>query len=45
MTLCGKRYSDMETHDGNGLTEKLSEQAVTCKTCLKEVAKIRASVV
>jgi hypothetical protein len=45
MTLCGKRYSDMETHDGNGKVEKLAEQAVTCKTCLKEVAKIRASVV
>jgi hypothetical protein len=43
MTLCGKRYSDMETHDGNGLTEKLAEQVVTCKPCLKEVAKIRAN--
>jgi len=45
MTLCGKRYSDMETHDGNGKVEKLAEQTITCRTCLKEVAKIRASVV
>jgi hypothetical protein len=41
MTLCNKKFSDMETHDGNGKVETLAEQVVTCKTCLKEVAKIR----
>jgi hypothetical protein len=41
MTLCNKKFSDMETTDGNGKVETLAEQVVTCKTCLKEVAKIR----
>ena len=40
-TLCGKRYSSMETGDGNGKVEALAEQIVACKTCLREIAKIR----
>ena len=41
MTLCNKKFSDMETHDGNGKVEKLAEQVVTCQTCLREIGKIR----
>lgn len=44
-TLCNKTYSNMETHDGNGLVEKLAEQVVTCKACLREIAKIRGMIV
>lgn len=43
-TLCGKRYSSMETGDGNGSVEKMdvlrTDQVVTCKTCAKELEKI-----
>jgi hypothetical protein len=43
-TLCNKKFSDMETGDGNGATEKLdvmrTDQVVTCKTCAKELEKI-----
>jgi hypothetical protein len=44
-TLCSKRYSDMETHDGNGKVETLAEQDVTCQTCLREIGKIRKAAV
>jgi hypothetical protein len=43
-TLCNKKFSDMETHDGNGSVEKRdvlrTDQVVTCKTCAKELEKI-----
>lgn len=45
MTLCNKKFSDMETGDGNGLTEELADQAVTCQTCLREIDKIRKTAV
>jgi hypothetical protein len=45
MTLCGKRYSDMETHDGNGKVETLAEQTITCQICLREIGKIRKAAV
>ena len=44
-TLCNKVYSSMETGDGNGKVEKLAEQVVTCKACLREIAKIRGMIV
>ena len=44
-TLCGKVYSSMETGDGNGKVEALAEQIVTCKTCVREIAKVRKAAV
>ncbi len=45
MTLCNKKFSSMETGDGNGLTEELAEQTITCQTCLREIGKIRKAAV
>jgi hypothetical protein len=44
-TLCNKKFSDMETHDGNGKVETLAEQTITCQICLREIAKIRKATV
>lgn len=39
-TLCNKRFSDLEVHDGNGVAEPYADQQVTCKVCAK---KLRAA--
>ena len=43
-TLCNKKYSDMETCDGNGKTEpmdsKSTTQVPTCTVCARELAKL-----
>ena len=37
-TLCGKSYSDMELHDGNGTMSR--ELNPKCKACANALAKI-----
>lgn len=37
-TLCGKQFSDMELHDGNGTMSR--ELAPKCKMCANALAKI-----
>jgi len=39
-TLCGKTYSDMELHDGNG--KMIRELTPKCKTCIDKLAKLQA---
>ena len=36
MTLCNKKFSDLEVHDGNGKVEPLTDQLVTCKVCAQK---------
>ena len=40
-TLCNRKFSDMETYDGNGKTEALADQPITCTTCARELAKLK----
>lgn len=40
-TLCNKKFTELEIHDGNGKTEALVDQTITCTTCQKALAKIR----
>ena len=40
-TLCNRKFTELEIHDGNGKTEALADQTITCVVCQKALAKLK----
>lgn len=38
-TLCNRKFTELEIHDGNGKIEALADQTITCTTCQKALKK------